>query len=240
MKQINFKLTEATTNKKLTGGKANKFVSATTSSWLTCSNACPLFKDCYAKKGYHQKLHADKVTSGARGYEFKELCNEIMELRPGSLLRLNVSGDLPSEDYSTEERKIDINKLLDLKLSASIAKAKTYTYTHLHCDNKNKEWNLKACKSFSDKDFVINISTENKRVAAKLYHEGHDVVITDTKLFNFAVEHQQTAGKKATLVTKEGTVDLFPCDAQYKESNCAKCKKCAEYNRSELVIFKKH
>ena len=239
MKQVLFKLTEETTNKKLTSGEKLKTVHATTSSWLTCSPFCPLHSVCYAKKG-HQKLHADHITRGSRGYEFNKLITQVSEVRPNSLIRLSVSGDLPSISYEDKYRKIDKLKVLELKAASQKAGATTYTYSHLHSCPKNKEYNLNAYKEISSDKFVINVSTENKITASKLYHQNHDVVITDTKLFNFAVEQQQLTGKKAKLIVNNKTVDLFPCDAQYKESNCNKCRKCAEFNRSEIVIFKQH
>ena len=101
----NYHLKEATSNKKLTGLKPQKLVSATTSSWLTCSNACPLFNKCYAKKG-PQSWNANKVTKKERGYNFNTLIKEIEELRTNTFLRLNVSGDLPSENYINDEKLI--------------------------------------------------------------------------------------------------------------------------------------
>ena len=120
---MKYKLTEMTTNKKLTGGEKLKLVSATTSSWVTCSKHCPMHSKCYAKKG-RQALHARAVTEGSRGYDFNKLLKEIEELRPGSLLRLNVSGDLPSVSYENDERKIDINALAELRNNLYL-----YTFT---------------------------------------------------------------------------------------------------------------
>jgi hypothetical protein len=235
----NYHLKEATSNKKLTGLKPQKLVSATTSSWLTCSKYCPLFNKCYAKKG-PQSWNANKVTRNERGYNFNTLIKEIEQLRTNSFLRLNVSGDLPSENYINDVRKIDKEALNKIYLATRKTNTTTYTYTHLHCDKKNKEYNLNAVKEHSKENFVINISTEIKKNALKHYFNGHDVVITNTKLFNEAVKHQIETGKQKQLKTDKGTVELFPCDAQYKESNCSKCRKCSEYNRSEIVIFKEH
>ncbi len=234
----NYHLKEGTANRKLTD-KPNKFVSATTSSWITCSKHCPLYKDCYAKKG-PTSWNANKVSNFERGYDFTKLIDEIVSLRPKSFLRLNVSGDLPSVTYKNDERKISISSLNKLYNATKENNITAYTYTHLHCDPKHSQYNLEVIKKFSTNKFTINISTENRRAAVKHYLNGHDVVITDTKLFNYAVKQQLETGRKSKLYVDGNTVDLFPCDAQYKESNCNKCRKCSEYNRSEIVIFKKH
>jgi hypothetical protein len=192
---------------------------------------------CYAKKG-HQALHAKKVTEGSRGYDLDKLLKEIAELRPNSLLRLNVSGDLPSVSYKNDERKISTDALTKLLIASQDAQATTFTYTHLHSDPKHREYNLAAVKEWSDYDFVINVSCEAPTVAAKLYFDGQNVALTNTKLFNYAVECETNTGKKAELTTNQGTVDLFPCPASYKGSNCNECRECSKYNRANIVVFK--
>ena len=234
---MKYKLTEMTSNHKLTSGEKLKLVSATTSSWLTCSKHCPLHSKCYAKRG-RQALHAKKVTEGSRGYDLDKLLKEISELRPNSLLRLNVSGDLPSVTYKNDERKISTDALTKLLIATQDARAKAFTYTHLHSDPKHREYNLAVVKEWSTDNFVINVSAENSRTAAKLYFDGHDVALTNTKLFNFAVDQEINQGRKATLTTKEGTVELFPCPHSYKESNCNQCRECSKHNRENIVVFK--
>ena len=234
---MKYKLTEMTSNHKLTSGEKLKLVSATTSSWITCSKHCPMHSKCYAKRG-RQALHAKKVTEGSRGYDFNKLLQEIEELRPGSLLRLNVSGDLPSVSYETDERKISTDALTALLGAAITSQSTLFTYTHLHSDPKHKDYNLAAVKEWSDPVFVINVSTENSKTAAKLYFDGQDVALTNTKLFNYAVDQEINHGRKATLTTKEGTVELFPCPHSYKESNCNQCRECSKHNRENIVVFK--
>jgi hypothetical protein len=192
---------------------------------------------CYAKRG-HQALHANAITKGSRGYDFNKLLKEIEELRPGSLLRLNVSGDLPSVSYKNDERKIDINALAELLDVSVEAYATTFTYTHLHSDPKHSRYNLAAIKEWSDYGFVINVSCESPTVAAKLYFNGQDVALTNTKLFNLAVDQEINHGKRSELVTDEGSVDLFPCPASYKGSNCNECRECSKHFRENIVVFK--
>ena len=234
---MKYKLTEMTSNRKLTSGEKLKLVSATTSSWITCSKHCPMHSKCYAKKG-RQALHAKAVTETDRGYDLDKLLKEIEELRPNTLLRLNVSGDLPSVTYKNDERKISTDALTKLLIATQDAKAKAFTYTHLHSDPKHKEYNLATVKEWSEPNFVINVSCESSSEAVKLYFEGQDVALTNTKLFNLAVDQEINHGKKATLTTKEGSVDLFPCPASYKESNCNECRECSEHHRENIVVFK--
>jgi hypothetical protein len=234
---MKYKLTEMTTNKKLTSGEKLKLVSATTSSWITCSKHCPMHSKCYAKKG-RQALHARAVTETDRGYDLDKLLKEIAELRPNSLLRLNVSGDLPSVTYKNDERKISTEALTKLLIATQDAKATAFTYTHLHSDPKHREYNLAAVKEWSEPNFVINVSCESPTVAAKLYFNGQDIALTNTKLFNLAVDQEINQGKRSELVTDEGSVDLFPCPASYKGSNCNECRECSKHHRENIVVFK--
>ena len=234
---MKYKLTEMTTNKKLTSGEKLKLVSATTSSWITCSKHCPMHTKCYAKKG-RQALHARAVTETDRGYDLDKLLKEIAELRPNSLLRLNVSGDLPSVTYKNDERKISIDALTKLLIATQDAKATAFTYTHLHSDPKHRHFNLEVIKEWSAPNFVINVSCESPTVAAKLYFNGQDIALTNTKLFNLAVDQEVNHGKKAELTTSEGSVDLFPCPASYKGSNCNECRECSKHHRENIVVFK--
>ena len=200
---------------------------------------------CYAKKG-HQALHAKAVTEGSRGYDLDKLLKEIAELRPNSLLRLNVSGDLPSVTYKNDERKISTEALTKLLIATQDAKATAFTYTHLHSDPKHREYNLAAVREWSEPNFVINVSCELPRTAMNLYFSGQDVVITNSKLFNYAVDHEIKTGKKAELSVKEGSgrtslhspVTLFPCPASYKGSNCNECRECSKHHRENIVVFK--
>jgi len=228
----NFHLKEGTQNKKLTGGDSLKKVSATVSSWQTCSKHCPMFNSCYAKQGFRTRIHANAVTTKGRGSDFDGFLENIENLRNNSFLRLSVSGDLPSEDwcYSTEERKIDLNKLKAIKKAVQSTKTLAFTYTHLHCDPKHRQHNLKAVKETANKDLVINISVESKSKALKMKQAGFDVALVDSKTFKDA---------------KEGNAPgFFACPAQYEDSEgdysrCIDCKKCSMFNRDEIVVFDK-
>ena len=226
-----FHAKERTTNKKLTGGDALNKVTATVSSWQTCSKYCPMYNKCYAKKGYHTRIHANAVTLGKRGKDFNQFVEQIKELRNRSFLRLSVSGDLPSEDWcyvNDEERKIDIKKLLTLREAVRSTQTEAFTYSHLHCDPKHREYNLKAYKEVSSRNFVINVSVENKATAKKLKADGYDVALVDSKTFEKA---------------KEGKAEgFFACPAQYEnaegeKSRCIDCKMCSKFNRDQIVVF---
>ncbi len=106
MNTIHHHIKEGTQNTKLTGGDSIKTVVATVSSWQTCSVYCPMYKDCYGKKGYHIRLHADKVTRGERGKEWAQYIEELETIRNKSFVRFSVTGDLPSVSYETKDRQL--------------------------------------------------------------------------------------------------------------------------------------
>ena len=96
-----------------------------------------------------------------------------------------------------------------------------------------------SCK-FSTDNFVINLSTEKPLQASKFFVDKFDVVMTNSKVFDLAVDAIKK-GDKPTMVNKYGTIDLFPCKAQYMDNeSCSTCRKCLEHNRKEVVIFKEH
>ena len=84
-----FHLSKKSSNKKLGG------LPASTSSKDTCPSSCPLFNKCYAKKG-PQSWHWAKVNQGERGTDWDTFCSQVEKLKPGTLFRHNVSGDLPT------------------------------------------------------------------------------------------------------------------------------------------------
>ena len=85
---------------KKSGNKKTGFMPVTYNSRLTCPDSCIFKKDngggCYADTGYHTRLNWDKVTAGTRGGTFQELLNNIKALKPGTIWRACVAGDIPS------------------------------------------------------------------------------------------------------------------------------------------------
>ena len=235
------KLIEGTSNRKLTNLKYDPYFSSSYTTFESCSDACPLWKKCYGKKGF-TAIHERKLFNSDIDYDLEKFINDIERLRPNTTLRLNITGDLPCVTYkpNNNERKISIDALTKIYHATKKNNIKTYTYTHLHCDYKNQKHNLDCVKLFSTDNFVINLSTEKPLQASKYFVDKFDVVMTNSKVFDLAVDAIKK-GNKPTMVNKYGTIDIFPCKALYMDNeSCSTCRKCMEHNRKEVVIFKEH
>ena len=215
-----------TSNKKL-----GKGVYASTSSSDTCPVTCGMFNECYAKKG-PQSWHWSKVSKGERGTDWATFCSQVEKLKPRTLFRHNVSGDLP-----TVGAAIDTVKLDQLQCAVVNSGARFYTYTHWAIGADNED----TIKRFSQNGFVINVSTERPRDALKFKQRGFDVVITNTDVFDLAVYSIKHRKQPANIVCNGENVKVLPCPEQYTESaTCATCKLCARDNRDYVIAFKKH
>ena len=215
-----------TSNKKL-----GKGVYASTTSANSCPVTCGMFAKCYAKKG-PQSWHWAKVNRAERGADWDTFCSQVERLKPGTLFRHNVSGDLP-----TIGETLDTVKLDQLQCAVTNSGATFYTYTHWNLSQTNRD----AIKRFSQHGFVINVSTETIRTAAKYYLEGLDVVITDTALFKFAVNNLKEYKQPTKIKYCGEEVKVIPCPEQYTDSaTCATCKLCTRANRDFVIAFKEH
>jgi hypothetical protein len=215
-----------TSNKKL-----GKGVYASTTSANSCPTTCGMFAKCYAKKG-PQSWHWKKVNNGDRGTDWDTFCSQVEKLKPGTLFRHNVSGDLP-----TIGETIDTVKLDQLQCAVTNSGAKFYTYTHWNVSQTNRD----IIKRFSQYGFTINVSTETIRTAAKYHLEGLDVVITDTALFKFAVNNLKEYKQPTKIKYCGEAVKVIPCPEQYTDSaTCATCKLCTRVNRDFVIAFKEH
>jgi hypothetical protein len=229
---MQFHLTSKSSNKKLGG------LPASTSSKETCPTSCGLFNQCYAKKG-PQSWHWAKVTKKERGTDWPGFLSQVEKLKPGSLFRHNVSGDLP-----TITGLIDTVKLDQLQCATVNAGVNLYTYTHWHTDPNKGQANLDTVKRFSGPGFVINISTEKIEDACKYKRQGLDVVITDSTVFELAVRAIKDNRRSLFVADSQdlnNPLKVIPCPEQYTESaTCATCKLCARANRNYVIAFKEH
>ena len=150
-----FHLTRASANKKL-----GPSVAASTSSADTCSNLCPFKQDgsCYAMHG-PQSWHWAKVSSGERGSNWWDFCQSVLNLKPKQMFRLNVSGDLPTN----EDGLIDEVKLFTLINCCELQELRAWTYTHHHLSNHE---NLRVITDNESKHLTINLSCEDRYQAA--------------------------------------------------------------------------
>ena len=229
-----FHLSKKSSNKKLGG------LPASTSSKDTCPSSCPLFSKCYAKKG-PQSWHWAKVTKGTRGTSWEGFLQKVEQLKPGSLFRHNVSGDLPTLNNLGI---VDVVKLDQLQCATTNAGVSLYTYTHWHTDPNFSKSNLQAIKRFSQPGFVINLSTEKIEDAAFYKASGFDAVITNTTVFEFALRAIKDNKEPLQIVSTEDLtkpIKVIPCPEQYTDTaTCASCKLCSRYNRDYVIAFKEH
>ena len=215
-----FHLTKETSNKKL-GSK----VAASTSSKNTCPSLCPWLIDgsCYAAKG-PQSWHWAKVSKG-RGSNWWNFCSDVMNLKRKQLFRLNVSGDL----VTNQDGLLDEVKLSTLIRSCEIQELRGWTYTHTHLVNKK---NLDIILNNKSKNFTINLSTEDRYQAAEYHQQGHQVSVVDDELFELSSKGYEV---------KLGSTLFMACPEQYKGTKCSECKACINNSPSRpVVIFKKH
>jgi hypothetical protein len=190
-----------------------------------------MYNECYAKKG-PQSWHWNKVNRNERGTDWDTFCSQVEKLKPNTLFRHNVSGDLP-----TVGGLIDTVKLDKLQCATTNSNVRFYTYTHWHINPANQD----TIRRFSQPGFVINVSTEKPIDALRYKQKGFDVVITNTNVFDIAVYSIKHRKQPASIVVNGEDVPVIPCPEQYTESaTCATCKLCARANRDYVIAFKKH
>ena len=106
---------------------------ASNSARATCPPSCPLIGKggCYADAGFHTRLNWDKLDPGERGAQWPQFVANIAALKPGTVWRHNVSGDLPpiAPDEINEHAVVDL-------VSANKGQARVYIYP---LPNESKE-----------------------------------------------------------------------------------------------------
>ena len=220
-----FHLTKASANKKL-----GSYVAASTSSADTCSSLCPFKQDgsCYAMHG-PQSWHWAKVSSGERGSNWWDFCQSVLNLKPKQLFRLNVSGDLPTN----EDGLINFIKLHTLVTSCELQELRGWTYTHHHLTN---EKNLQIIQEMRSNNLTINLSCEDIDQALDYRDQGFNVSIVNDDLFDYLTVNHDLFYERKFLSS------FVACPEQYKEGvTCATCRLCTNNNpKRPIVVFKKH
>ena len=204
---------------KKSGNKKTGFMPVTYNSRLSCPNSC-IFKNngCYADN-YHTRLNWDKVTSGERGGTFKELLNNIKALKPGTIWRACVAGDIPSNN------KGEISRTYIKGITEANQALKGYTYTHNRLDIGE---NISLLKTANKQGFTVNISTESEDAADNAVLNSLPAVIvvksTETRRSWF------TKNKNKILV----------CPAQTSGANCIDCGLCQSRPKNLIIAFLAH
>ena len=204
---------------KKSGNKKTGFMPVTYNSRLSCPDSC-IFKNngCYADN-YHTRLNWDKVTSGKRGGSFKELLQNIKSLKPGTIWRACVAGDIPSNN------KGEISRTYIKGITQANQGLKGYTYTHNRLDIGE---NISLLKTANKKGFTVNISTESEAAAdnAVLNNLPAVIVVKSTE-------------KRRSWFTKNKN-KILVCPAQTNGVNCIDCQLCQHRPKNLIIAFLAH
>ena len=219
-------------------------IPVSTSPEETCPPSCPLKgKGCYADGG-PLRIHWNKVSSGERGVEYTDFCNEIKALPPGQLWRHNQCGDLCSVangiamgPYGIEENgppKPDEYRIIDKSLLGRLVNAnkgkRGFTYTHylVTGDKSAAIWNRNTIRSAMKGGFVINLSADSISEADRMVEL--DIAPVTVTLPSDAEQ---------TIITPKGRKIIMCPVAADKLPSCAVCGLCAK-NRKAIIGFPAH
>ena len=218
---MNYQLTRVSKNAK-TGP-----IPVSTSSKLTCPDACPLKKSgCYATTG-KVNIHWLAVTRGERGLPWAGFVQAIKDLPRGQLWRHNQAGDLPGENNA-----VDATALRELV--AANKGRNGFTYTHKptlegQADATTVATNRKAIAHANANGFTVNLSADTLGEADALASLAIGPVAT-------LLPSTQTRN----TYTPQGR-KVVVCPATQRENvTCSSCKLCQRVGRSVIVGFPAH
>jgi hypothetical protein len=199
-------------------------IAVSTTARPSCSPTCPLAGDggCYAEAGYYTRLHWDAITAGLRGVTALDFIDAVAKLKPGSKFRHNVAGDL------WHEAGVIRGDLLRKLADATAHLQSAWTYTH----HLRSAANLAAIRSAIRRGFTVNLSTEVRSEAARLFKRGLPVVCVVPEGSPAKFEHNG--------------VSFRQCPATFEGSptQCASCgggtPLCARADRKFVITFPTH
>jgi len=210
---------------KKSGNKKTGFMPVTYNSRLSCPVSCIFKKDngggCYAETGYYTRLNWDKVTSGERGGTFKELLNNIKALKPGTIWRACVAGDIPSN------KKGEISRTYIKGITEANKGLKGYTYTHNRLDIGE---NISLLKTANKQGFTVNISTESEAAADNAVLNNLPAVIVV----------KSTETRRAWFTKNKNKILVCPAQDETKNVNCIDCGLCQSRPKNLIIAFKAH
>ena len=203
------------------GNKKTGFMPVTYNSRLSCPNSC-IFKNngCYANY-YHTRINWDKVTSGERGGTFKELLNNIKALKPGTIWRACVAGDIPSNS------KGEISRTYIKGITEANQGLKGYTYTHNRLDIGE---NISLLKTANKQGFTVNISTETEAAADNAVLNSLPAVIVV----------KSTETRRSWFTKNKNKILVCPAQDETKNVNCIDCGLCQSRPKNLIIAFLAH
>lgn len=191
-------------------------IPTTMSEESTCPLVCPLKgAGCYAEHG-NVPIHWRAVPKF--GMAWDKFCETISRLKPGSMWRHNVAGDLPGDRTHIDR------DALGMLVDANVGK-RGFTYTHYSPSHSD---NAEAICNANSNGFTVNMSANSPAHADTLADYGIGPVVTilpeDAPKVSFT-----PAGRKIVV-----------CPAQYRDTNCSECGLCALAERSYIIGFRAH
>jgi hypothetical protein len=152
------------------------------------------------------------------GKPWKELCNDIVGLRPGQLWRHNQSGDLPHK-----------NGIIDFQAVKSLVKAnkgrRGFTYTH---HDMRIAANRKAVKYCNENGFTVNLSANNITESDSLAKLGIAPVAV-------------LLPENSTDSVTPGGVPIVLCPVTTgRTESCESCRGLCARKRKTIVGFRAH
>ena len=206
---------------KKSGNIKTGFMPVTYNSRLSCPDSC-IFKNngCYADN-YHTRLNWDKVTSGERGGTFKELLNNIKALKPGTIWRAGIAGDIPSNNKGV------ISRTYIKGITEANQGLKGYTYTHNRLDIGE---NISLLKTANKQGFTVNISTETEAAADNAVLNNLPAVIVV----------KSTEKRRSWLTKNKNKILVCPAQDETKNVNCIDCGLCQNRPKNLIIAFLAH
>jgi hypothetical protein len=180
----------------------------------TCPPSCGQKDSCYADAGFHTRLNWDKVPT--RGKDIATVAAKIRALKPATLWRFNVAGDLPGVGE-------DIDGPAFAQLIEANRGRRGFTYTHKHSPRA-----IKFARYATKRGFTVNLSADDAGHADKLAETGLPVAVV------------VPLGTPERTTTPAGRA-IVVCPAQTKDDvTCYTCGLCARANRKVIVGFLAH
>lgn len=188
-------------------------------SETSCPSVCPLRdQGCYAQSG-PLRLHWNKVSDGARGGTWEDLCEAVAEMPEGQLWRHNQAGDLPHTDGVIDVEAVEA-------LTSANTGRRGFTYTH---HDVTIPANVEAVRAANEAGFTINFSGNSPEHADELVELGAGPVVSVIGEY-----------VKEKTFTPAGRT-IIPCPATQREDvSCATCKLCAIPDRKVIIGFPVH
>jgi len=205
-----------------TGNSKTGVIPVTTSSKTTCPDTCSLKeKGCYAKYSFLGN-YWNKLTEGnVKGsLDWLGLMHSINRLDRGQLWRMNQAGDLPHNNGTLSNSKL--NALIQANRDK-----RGFTYTH-H-DVKTNLKNRRIIDGLNRQGFTVNLSADSEEVA-DLYTSFNIAPVVVLKPIGSDKVSYTPAGNKIVL-----------CPAnKAKGITCANCQLCSIADRDYIIGFEVH